>query len=113
LRSWIYYKPSRARRCWARRSEPLTARTVPIEWGNRERRAKGWGAIMAPSLGATDTLRPKLRPITAFPRGYRGVRIPQFGLRRAAVQPLLTTAPALSAFQNHFEERLSDNQKRS
>ena len=47
-------EPSRARRCWARRSEPLTARTVLRQCGKRERRAKGWGAKMAPSLGASN-----------------------------------------------------------
>src|SRR5450756_2018964 len=32
-------EPSRARRCWARRSEPLTARTVLRRSGMRERRS--------------------------------------------------------------------------
>src|SRR6266852_5565603 len=49
-------EPSRARRCWARRSEPLTARTVLRRWSKRERGAKGWGAKMAPSLGASNTV---------------------------------------------------------
>src|SRR5712672_996811 len=49
-------EPSRARRCWARRSEPLTARTVLRRWSKRERGAKGWGAKMAPSLGASNSM---------------------------------------------------------
>src|SRR5207245_1106789 len=49
-------EPSRARRCWARRSEPLTARTVLRRWSKRERGAKGWGAKMAPSLGASNSI---------------------------------------------------------
>src|ERR1017187_3607685 len=52
-------EPSRARRCWARRSEPLTARTVLGRWTHRERLgemlAKSAGVKMAPSPGATDS----------------------------------------------------------
>src|SRR6266404_3175549 len=55
-------EPSRARRCWARRSEPLTARTVLRRWSKRERGAKGWGAKMAPSLGASNSQNAVSRP---------------------------------------------------
>src|ERR1700730_12906626 len=50
---------SRARRCWARRSRPLTARTVLGRWVQRERlgeiSAKTGGTKVAPSPGATNT----------------------------------------------------------
>jgi hypothetical protein len=54
---WNGPEPSRARRCWARRSGPLTARTVLARWKKRERLGRRigetCGAKVAPSLSAT------------------------------------------------------------
>src|ERR1035437_6055502 len=96
-------EPSRARRCWARRSEPLTARTVLRGSLKRERRgerlAKGGPPFWYPRPPPLTNRRCRSRPWRRR-WGWNNSVLPRVGNTMAGSQPVpktitYTLAPAL------------------